>query len=54
MKKRGLDIDDIDQRLDEISPAFKSVTAAPLSAAAAGWLAGKGRSGTGRGGPDHP
>jgi hypothetical protein len=47
----GHDIDDVDQRLDEISPTFKPVTSAPLPTSVTGWRAARGRSGPGHGGP---
>ena len=44
-------IEDVDVRLDEISPAFQTVKAAPISSVVAGWRAGRGSSAAGHGGP---
>ena len=49
--EHGHAIDNLEQQLDEISPSFHPVTAAPIPTAEAGWSAGRRRSGAGHGGP---
>ena len=51
LAEHGHDYADIDERLDEISPKFAPVRAAPRSTSTLGWRAGTGRSGEGQGGP---
>jgi len=51
LKELDPDIDNLNQRLDEITPTFSPVKRPPLQPSKAGWQVGRGCSGAGRGGP---
>jgi len=49
--EHGHTIEDLEAQLDAMTPTFHPVSAAPLPTELAGWRAGRGTSGTGKGGP---
>ncbi len=51
LSEHGHQIVELDKQLSAIKPMFAPVIAAPLPPSQAGWRAGRGRSATGRGGP---